>query len=262
MVCDAPDPETFRRAFAEPNIPVLIKNATHTWNARTAWTPESFSSRYADVWVRVVRTDNSEARAVTVKEYFQSMFNAPDPNPYYLKDWVFEEDCPELMQDYAVPPYFSNWLDFMEVDVRPKLRWLYIGPAGSGSSMHLDTMDTSAWNAVLSGRKLWLFFPPEQAACVYNGGVDAFHPDFKKFPLLEGSAPIFCVQDPGDIVFTPSGYWHQVFNEKAGFSVTENFVNHSNFAQVERYFIQNGMKPELDALYDIRNKALQTGALG
>ncbi|ASZ09478.1 cupin-like domain-containing protein [Chitinophaga pendula] len=247
-ICVAPDSHTFNNNYGFPARPVLIKNVANHWKAMTAWTPEVFSTRYPDLWVRVVRTDNSEAKVMMLQDYFRYMQDPGEENPYYLKDWVFEEDCPELLQDYDVPSYFSSWLEHMDPAEKPALRWFYIGPAGSGSRMHLDTMDTSAWNAVISGQKHWLFFPAEQSSCVYNGEVDAFHPDFERFPLLAAAEPIYCIQGPGDIVFTPSGYWHQVYNARPGISITENFVNETNIEQVKQYFIQHQLHDELETL--------------
>lgn len=49
------------------------------------------------------------------------------------------------------------------------LRWFLIGPKRSGTSVHIDPLGTSAWNTVVSGRKLWVLFPPHVDKNVAKG---------------------------------------------------------------------------------------------
>eukprot|EP01048_Picozoa_sp_COSAG05_P004107 COSAG05_NODE_210_length_14015_cov_3.851785_1_plen_614_part_00 len=40
-------------------------------------------------------------------------------------------------------------------------RWLLLSGAGTGSNWHVDPLNTSAWNTLLSGSKLWALHPPQ-----------------------------------------------------------------------------------------------------
>jgi hypothetical protein len=77
--------------------------------------------------------------------------------------------------DYGIPSAFPD--DFFEVleEKRPDYKWLLVGAARTGAAFHVDPNATSAWNAVISGRKKWIMFPPSiRPPGVHAGGdVDA-----------------------------------------------------------------------------------------
>ena len=238
----------FLEQYALPGRPVVIAGVTDGWPARTRWSLDLFRKNYGDTVVTVER--GHQERPMRLAEYIDYMTRPPDAEPWYLRDWQFALVDPSLRRDYAVPSYFAdNWIDRLPESIRPEWRWIYMGPAGSGWLMHRDVWRSSAWNTVIAGRKRWLFFPPDQRECVYDGAVDAFRPDFRKFPRFALVTYLECVQEPGDIVFTPSGWWHQVRNEEPGIAITENFFNATNAKAVGAYLAATQPPEELTLIY-------------
>lgn len=208
------------------------------WKAKTCWTPEFFKSKYGDIHVTTVKQTETTDEQCTMRlgEYIDYMQSTKEENPSYLRTWYFPNDCPEILEDYNIPEYFKSWLEQLPHEIRSQFSsWLFIGPANTGSRMHVDGFMTSAWNAVISGRKCWLFYPPEDECYLYTGEVDAFNPDLTKYPLFAQARPLICIQNPGEIIFTPSGWWHQVINETNCISLTGNFVNETNCKMVRNY---------------------------
>ncbi|MEQ1967707.1 cupin-like domain-containing protein [Xenorhabdus nematophila] len=145
------------------------------------------------------------------------------------------------MNDYKVPDYFSCLIrqriadDILHSEAALLLlRWIYMGPKNSGSRMHLDIASTHAWNAVINGRKEWVFFGSEDAEKTGYGQVDAFNPNLAVYPQFLQAQGIHCIQEPGDIVFTPCTHYHQVKNLASGISITESFINDTNLSLVKK----------------------------
>ena len=65
-----------------------------------------------------------------------------------------------------------------------------------------------------------------------------------------------CVETPrpGEIVFTPSGWWHQVVNLEASISITENFINATNFEFATKHMRAEGHH-RLAQMYEVLSAA-------
>lgn len=228
--------EEFLQRYGIPGKPVVLLDLMDNWKAKTCWTPEFFKSKYGAIHVMLVRakTQNKEI-TMRLGEYIDYIESTKEENPYYLRSWRFPYDCPELLEDYNIPEYFKSWHQQFPYKIRPQLGELYIGSVNTGTYLHVDTMMTSAWNAVISGRKRWFFYPPEDQHYLYDGKVDAFNPDLTKYPLFAKAKSLTCIQNPGEIIFIPSGWWHQVVNERNGIALSENFVNETNYKMVRNF---------------------------
>ena len=226
--------EEFLKEYALPGSPVVLSGIMASWKASTLWTKEFFKSSYGALQVIARNSEDYEETIVTrFDDYLDRLWSHEERAAYYLKDWVFENVMPELMTHYHLPAYLQSWTRWLPDLIRPKWRWLFIGPPNTASHLHVDFLNTSAWNALISGRKRWLFFSPDQAPYMYRGKVNAFHPDLERYPLFAKAKPMGCIQNPGEIVFTPSGWWHAVMNEDNSISISENFINETN---IKNYF--------------------------
>ena len=150
-----------------------------------------------------------------------------------------------------VPPYFTDDLfHVLGEEERPNYRWLIVGPARSGSIWHTDPNATSAWNAVVTGAKKWILYPPE---CVPPG----VHPSPDRtlvggpLPPLEwpldfyeeatgphveaARRPLECVCRAGEVIYVPTGWWHAVINLEPSIAITQNFVDRHNLPTVMKF---------------------------
>lgn len=234
VTVDRRDRLSYQEFFYEyvlPGKPVVLTGLMDDWPARQKWTFEFFKTQYGDVMVPA--QNNFDFYDIKLGEYIDyiTLYTEEEREmPHlYVKDWIFWEDCPELLQDYSLPSHFRSWLDWVPRFILKPYVWLYIGAAGTGSVLHQDNDATHAWNAVFCGQKHWIFFSPEQESYLYEGRVNAFAPDYKKYPLFAKAQAIHAIQKPGDIVYTPSGWWHQVRNEANTIALTGSFVNRTNF---------------------------------
>jgi hypothetical protein len=90
---------------------------------------------------------------------------------------------------------------------------LWIGPAGTCTPLHHDACNI-LFTQVL-GRKRVYLVPPLYIPRLYNdrtcfSSVDLERLDYARFPLVQ-SVPVQTVElGPGDALFIPVGWWHQV----------------------------------------------------
>lgn len=162
---------------------------------------------------------------------FVGYLNNPGPELFYLTSWCFRVNCPELLQDFQIPEYFSeDWLE--ELPELNDMMWLFLGPKGSGMGLHQDLGHTAAWNAQVTGRKRWALISPEFDEQVYEGEVCAFEPDLTRYPDFAQVEVWESVVEAGEVLFIPGGWWHQTSNLETGFAITANYVDRTNYQRV------------------------------
>jgi hypothetical protein len=228
----------FRKEYLYSGKPVVITDAIESWPARSRWTLDHFASRYADTPVTVYRLGGERYEASRAETMELSHFIARvrthsfDTYPCYVRDdWQIFMAHKELLGEYDVPKYFFDWFVLLPGFMRLIYPRIFIGPRGAITPLHLDIWGTHAWLAQLVGRKRWVLFSPDQQRWLYDCSVQPQNPDFKRFPLFRKTKPIECTIGPGDLIFVPGGWAHEVVSLDATISITHNYMGPGCFTQ-------------------------------
>ncbi|WOG95341.1 hypothetical protein DCAR_0414656 [Daucus carota subsp. sativus] len=173
----------------------------------------------------------------------------------YLKDWHFVKEYPEYSA-YRTPLFFcDDWLN-MYLDKYPMqngpdthhqgtneitcsdYRFVYIGTKGTWTPLHADVFRSYSWSANVCGRKQWYFLSPSQSHLIFdrnmkNSVYSIFEDvDAKRFPFLQQATWLECTQEQNEIIFVPSGWYHQVHNLVDTISINHNWFNGYNLPYV------------------------------
>ncbi|RIA98447.1 hypothetical protein C1645_685850 [Glomus cerebriforme] len=227
----------FIREYAIPNKPVIITDVVTEWPAFKKWNMEYLVEKYGDVIFR------AEAIDIKLRNYAKYCKSTMDESPIYLFDKEFCKKCEGIVNDFSVPEYFEE--DFFSVfgEDRPDYRWLIMGPSRSGSTFHKDPNSTSAWNAVITGSKKWIMYPPDilppgvftsadEAEVTSPVSIMEWYLSFYKETQKSKSRPLEGVCKAGEVIFVPNGWWHMVINLEDSIAITQNFVGRWNFKNV------------------------------
>lgn len=180
-------------------------------------------SKYLDYWIR----------------YRNSSYSINTPL-LYLKDWHCVKKNPNIFM-YEVPQYFaSDWLNeyyMSHAELDDDYMFVYMGPRGTWTPFHVDVFTSYSWSANIVGKKRWLLFPPGeenhlcdiQGQLIYDATSEELNDHSKYREYDHDSLKCYeLIQDPGQIVFVPSGWHHQVWNLEDTISVNHNWINGCN----------------------------------
>jgi hypothetical protein len=220
-----PSVEDFVARYWLPGVPVVLTDLVTRWPAFARWSPQYFAEHFghARVYACIGRTrvEHPDAdwagteRHLTVRELVDILATTTTPNDVYLiakNAALAQPELRPLLDDIALPPAFFR------APLDPMRMALWLGGAGTHTPLHHDG-DNSMF-CQIRGRKRVRLAPPESVALldrsrgVYNHWDPPDHIDDPPEIVRE------LVVQPGEALFIPAGWWHQVDALDPSISVT------------------------------------------
>lgn len=216
--------EEFHREYVIKGRPVVIQGMMSDWPAMQ-WGLDRFRKfgPPAQLMAKKGNVADGVQERVTLAGYTEALekyelgrlAGHSDEGPGYLHDVPLFRVFPELVEDVQPFPqtlfprwYRGNWPEYVQY---------FMGPSGSVTPLHFDTLLTNNLFFHIAGRKQFTLIPASQRALCYTYGwrwakFDPTDPDYNSFPLAAQATPISIVLEAGDILYMPPGTLHHVRN--------------------------------------------------
>jgi hypothetical protein len=213
------------------NRPVVLTDVGDRWPALRRWSPAHLRERLGDIVVEAMvgRSDDDEYEInaelhraeMSLAEYVERVLRESPTNDLYLvanNQFFARAETRALLTDIVIDGRYlapERWAG---------ATYLWFGPAGTLTPLHHDAMNVLLVQVL--GRKRVTLVSPLYSHRVYNtvgvySPVDAESSDLDEYPRFAGVPRLTVTLHPGEALFIPVGWWHQVASLDVAISVSE-----------------------------------------
>ena len=227
--------DEFLDNFYAPGRPVILCDAIANWPALHKWSPDYLRSRVGTAPIEFQGARKSNANYELDKDahkrqmpfdQFIDQIAAGSGNDMYLTAYNSAGNAAALAPLAADVGAIEAVLDHATGQMAGML---WIGPQGTFTPLHHDLTNNLLVQIV--GRKRVIIVSPAETAKLYNnrhvfsdiGNLADPNLDLSAFPLASSVRFHEITLEPGEALFLPIGWWHQV--ESLEFSVSMTFTN-------------------------------------
>ena len=200
--------------------PLVITDLARDWPAMQRWSFAEFKRRYGAMTVQVQAGRDADAdyeinkvrlrRETNFAAFLDRIATSGATNDEYLtanNELLRRAEFVGLLDEVGPLP------DYCNASALRRSASLWIGPAGTRTPLHHDTL--MLLHTQIVGRKRWRFVSPLSARWLYNA-FDVYSPvdfeslDLQRFPDAAKVKVLDVVVEPGETIFLPLAWWHQV----------------------------------------------------
>jgi hypothetical protein len=264
----------FRRRFLMANRPVVVTDGLVDSPSTTSWNLQYFKNRFGAIDVAVSGDFFSPLSVSTLAEFIDTAYRLEDvpadsvsadtTTPYLrlahptfggvdFTTLFFDALQDEWQKPYFLPRnfYFSPFMLIGRAPNRTRFpEWgLFISPRGGVTGIHIDRTNDNTILASTFGRKVGFLFEPSPTVLEFlalehrareQGLLNAIH---RTSVILRGGQPEYSglvahyfELGPGEVLFIPKRWAHEVFTTSACVSLTYNFIH---FSDLDRAYLMH-----------------------
>ncbi len=230
--------EDFREHYCGCGRPVIVTDAISDWPALSLWDEQYLKDRGQGCTIQMQgrRESNPEYEQQKDRhrvecdfgEFITRVFQGGDSNDFYMtasNSTANSEILTRLSGDFEAPEPYA---DSSNSDGR---MFLWIGPKGAFTPLHHDL--TNNFMAQVHGRKRVRLISSTNLPLVYNHShcfskLELDNVDLERHPLFRDVLTYEVILEPGELLFLPVGWWHDVLSLDVSITVTMTNIHGTN----------------------------------
>ena len=234
----------FMERYVWGSRPLVLTGLANDWPALKHWSPQDLKARFGQYEVQIQAERSADPkyeqnklnhqRKVRLGDFVDQVLAGGATNDYYLtanNEALRRPEFAPLLKDIGTLHEICNR---DELAARSSF---WFGPAGTVTPLHHDTL--MLMHTQIVGRKRWRFISPLDTPRLYNhydvySPIDLDAPDLHRYPDFKDVKVLEVIAEPGDTVFLPLGWWHQVRSLDVSLS-----FSYSNLAVPNHYSFKN-----------------------
>ncbi|MBA2660688.1 MAG: cupin-like domain-containing protein [Bradymonadaceae bacterium] len=225
-------PDDFVENYLKPGKPVVLSGVAREWPAVKRWTPSFFEQNYGDVPVQLINASrqdlageqyNPVGSVITLGQVARDIEAGGAAYPRFVP---LLHQHPELSEDFD-KAHLASLRGRFGADM---MFQFFMGGAGTNTALHCAIPNNLF--VQIYGRKRWWIFepkfspvfrPPMLRSTYFISPVDVSMPEATAILKYVNGYEI--VLDPGDVLYIPPFYWHQVENLTSTIGVGVRWFN-------------------------------------
>eukprot|EP00927_Polykrikos_kofoidii_P074195 TRINITY_DN70173_c0_g1_i1.p1 TRINITY_DN70173_c0_g1~~TRINITY_DN70173_c0_g1_i1.p1 ORF type:complete len:392 (+),score=57.16 TRINITY_DN70173_c0_g1_i1:28-1176(+) len=239
---EVPSWDEFHEKYVRTNTPVVFRGAARKQRAFDKWTDEYLvgiwgnkgSKRTVDVEIKKIEDRDGPKKEMSFQKFVKAMYKEKYNDKFYAI--IGLENDPVALAD----------LDLVEPtrceEIWPQSVTLWMSAGGTQSVLHSD--DAENFLSLLDGYKSVMLVHQDQTSNMYasiaktpgTSAVQQDNVDMVSFPAFANISWLHAELGPGDTLYIPHTYWHQVNSKGRNLAVNVWWQHRDDFEWFdERY---------------------------